>query len=174
MINKSELETLVSEIKKSTKQISINKVDEVRVMRSMLNDSEFTIGVYDRAQGKEKKKCPHNDAVKFVKNVIQDATGLDSKDSQHLADQYTFTNRDANFLLSNMRDFLYVYTKTGRKINVMQTADAEASLFVKEVSSTEKKIPDRDNPGKTKDIKTNPYTKLVSVSRCPKYNMEEE
>ena len=66
MTNKSELETLVSEIKKSTKQISINKVDEVRVMRSMLNDSEFTIGVYDRAQGYVGQKCPHNDAVKFV------------------------------------------------------------------------------------------------------------
>ena len=174
MTNKSELETLVSEIKKSTKQISINKVDEVRVMKSMLNDPDYSIGVYDKTVGYVGQKCPHDEAVKFVKNIISGTTGLDSKDSLHLAENYEFTNRDANYLIGNMRDFLYVYTKTGRKINVMQTADAEASLFVKEVSSTEKKIPDRDNPGKTKDIKTNPYTKLVSVSRCPKYNMEEE
>ena len=171
---KSQLEELVNEIKKSTSQVAINKVDEVRVMKSMLNDPDYSIGVYDKTVGYVGQKCPHDEAVKFVKNIISGTTGLDSKDSLHLAENYEFTNRDANYLIGNMRDFLYVYTKTGRKINVMQTADAEASLFVKEVSSTEKKIPDRDNPGKTKDIKTNPYTKLVSVSKCPKYNMEEE
>lgn len=172
--NKSELEVLISDIKKNTSQRAINKVDEVRVMKSMLNDKNFTIGIYDRTQGYVGQKCPHDDAIKFVKNVIQDSTGLDSKDAQHLAENYSFTNRDANFMLSNMRDFLYVYTKTGRKINVMQTADTEASLFTKEVESTTKKIPDKDHPGKTKDIKTNAYTKLVSTSKCPRYNTEEE
>lgn len=171
---KSELEGLISEIKNSTNQISINKVDEVRVMRSMLNDPNFTIGVYDRSQGYIGQKCPHNDAVKFVKNIVQDATGLDGKDAQHLAEQYSFSNRDANFLITNMKDFLNVYTKTGRKINVMQTADTEASLYIKEVEAMNKKIPDKENPGKTKDIRTNPYTKLVSSSKCPRYNMEEE
>ncbi len=167
---KSELETLVSDIKKNTKQIAINKVDEVKVMRSMLNDPDFSIGVYDRTQGYVGQKCPHDEAIKFVKNIVQDATGLDSKDSQHLADQYKFTNRDANFLLSNMRDFLYVYTGTGRKINVMQSADTEAALFIKNVDSTEKCIPDKDHPGKTKKVTTSSYTKLVSSSKCPRYN----
>ena len=66
MTNKSELETLVSEIKKSTKQISINKVDEVRVMKSMLNDKDFTIGIYDKNNGYIGQKSPHNEAVKFA------------------------------------------------------------------------------------------------------------
>lgn len=172
--NKGELESLISEIKKSTKQISINKVDEVKVMKAMLNDKDFTIGVYDRAQGYVGQKSPHDDAVKFVKNVVQSATGLDSKDAQHLADNYEFSNKDANFLLSNMRDFLYVYTKTGRKINIMQTADTEASLFIKEIGASEKKIPDKDNPGKTKNIITTPYTKLISSSKSPRYNNVED
>lgn len=167
---KSELELLVSDIKKNTKQIAINKVDEVKVMRSMLNDPDFSIGIYDKSQGYIGQKNPHSEAVKFVKNIVQDATGLDSKDSMHLAEQYKFTNRDANFLLSNMRDFLYVYTGTGRKINVMQSSDTEASLFIKSVKATEKYIPDKDNPGKTKKVITSPYTKLVSSSKCPKYN----
>ncbi len=169
----SELQQLVSDIRKNTKQIAVNKVDEVRVMKSMLNDPEFSIGVYDKTQGYIGQKCPHNDAIKFVKNVIQDATGLDAKDSQHLADNYRFTNRDANFLLNNMRDFLYVYTGTGRKINVMQSADTEATLHIKTVNSQTKMIPDKDKPGKTKKVKTSGYTKLVSVSKCPKYNMGE-
>jgi hypothetical protein len=174
MKHKSELEQLVSDIKKNTKQISINKVDEVRVMKSMLNDPDFSIGVYDRTQGYIGQKSPHTEAVKFVKNIIHDTTGLDNADSQHLAEQYEFTNRDANFLLSNMRDFLYVYTNTGRKINVMQSATTEASLFIKDMKSAEKSIPDKDNPGTTKKIKTSPYTKLVCSSKCPKYNTEEK
>lgn len=171
---KSELEQLISDIKKNTNQIAINKVDEVKVMKSMLNDKNFSIGVYDRNIGYIGQKCPHNDAVKFVKGIVAGATGLDNKDAQLLAEGYEFTNKDANFLLSNMRDFLYVYTGTGRKINVMQSADSEASLFIREVDSTKKQVPDKDNPGKTKEVITSPYTKLVSISKCPKYALKEE
>ena len=90
--NKTELESLVQEIKNSTNQIAINKVDEVRVMKAMLNDKDFTLGVFDKASGYLGQKSPHEDAVKFVKNVMQGATGLDSKDSKHLAENYEFTN----------------------------------------------------------------------------------
>lgn len=171
----TELEQIVSEIKtKTANQISINKVDEVRVMRSMLNDPDFTIGVYDKAQGYIGQKNPHQEAVKFVKNIVAGATGLDNKDAQHLAENYEFTKRDANFLLSNMRDFLYVYTNTGRKINIIQSATTEASLFTKEVGSTTKIVPDKENPGNKKKVITSPYTKLVSSSKCPKYNAEKQ
>ena len=51
MGNKSELEQIISDIKRSTSQIAVNKVDEVRVMKSMLNDKDFTIGIYDKNNG---------------------------------------------------------------------------------------------------------------------------
>lgn len=170
---KSELEMLISEIKKNTKQVAVNKVDEVRVMRSMLNDKDYSIGVYDKTMGYIGQRSPHQEAVKFVKGIIQDSTGLDSKDSQHLAENYEFTKKDANFLITNMKDFLNVYTGTGRKINIMQTAATEACLYTKEIKATKKSIPDKDNPGKTKQITTSPYIKLVSNTRCPKYNQED-
>lgn len=171
---KSELEQLVSEIKKNTTQIAINRVDEVKVMKSMLNDKNFSIGVYDKNLGYIGQKSPHDEAVRFVKGIVAGATGLDNKDAQVLAEGYQFNNKDANFLLSNMRDFLFVYTGTGRKINVMQSADTEASLYIREIESTKKQVPDKDNPGKTKEVTTSPYTKLVSVSKCPKYAYNEE
>lgn len=166
---KSELEQLVYDIRKSTSQVAINKVDEVRVMTAMLNDKDFSIGVYDKTQGYIGQKSPHDEAVKFVKNIISGATGLDNKDSMHLAENYEFTKKDSNFLLSNMRDFLTVYTSTGRKINVIQSADIDASLFTKEIKASEKMIPDKDNPGCTKKVPTSGYTKLVSSSKCPRY-----
>ena len=166
---KSELEKMVSQIKKETKQISINKVDEVNIMRTMLNDKNFSIGVYDKNSGYVGQRCPHDEAVLFVKNVINGATGLDTKDSKVLAENYEFTKRDANFLLTNMRDFLSVYTSTGRKINIMQNANTEACLFTKDVPEGQKYIPDKEHPGKSKKITTAPYTKLVSSTKAPKY-----
>ena len=169
----TELEEIISDIKKNTKQRSINKVDEVRVMKSMLNDPEFTIGVYDKSSGYIGQKSPHNEAVKFVKDIVAGTTHLDNKDSQVLAENYKFTTKNANFLLDNMRDFLYVYTNTGRKINIVQSAKSEACLFTKEIGSSNKSVPDKDNPGHTKQITTTPYTKIVAVNKSPKYNKEE-
>lgn len=170
----TELEQLVYDIRKSTSQVSINKVDEVRVMTSMLNDKEFSLGVYDKTQGYIGQRSPHDEAVKFVKNIIGGATGLDSKDSMHLAENYEFTKKDANFLLTNMRDFMNVYMTTGRKINIIQSADTDASLFTKPIKATEKLIPDKDHPGSTKKVPTLGYTKLVSSSKCPKYLGESD
>ena len=167
---KSELELLVAEIKKNTaNQIAINKVDEVRVMRTMLNDRDFKLGIYDKSLGYIGDRCPHEEAVNFTKNIISGSTGLDAKDSRHLAENYEFTKRDASFLIDNMRDFLEVYTSTGRKINVMQTAATEACLYTKPVEAINKSVPDKNNPGKNKQVVTSPYVKLVAVTKCPKY-----
>ena len=92
-----------------------------------------------------------------------------AKDDAYLAENYEFTKRDASFLLENMRDFLQVYSGTGRKINIMQTAATEACLYTKPVKASSKQVPDKDNPGTTKTITTAPYIKLISLSKAPKY-----
>lgn len=167
---KTELEQLISQIKSETNQIAINKSDEVKVMTAMLNDKDFSLGVYDKKMGYIGQKSPHEEAEKFISDIISRSTGLDKKDSSHLASNFEFTKKDANFLLSNMRDFLQVYTLTGRKINIMQTAATEANLYIKEVPASTKVVPDKDKTGETKTITTSPFIKLVSQSKCPKYN----
>ena len=135
----------------------------------MLNDPDFSIGVYDKKLGCIGQKCPHDEAVKFVGDIVQRTTGLDKSDSVHLASNLEFTKRDANFLLSNMRDFINVYTGTGRKLNIMQTATTEANLYTKEMAASTKTIPDKDT-GESKTITTSTYIKLVSQTKCPRYN----
>ena len=173
MENKSELEQIIAEIKETSTQTSVNKSDEVRVMKAMLNDPNFTIGVYDKNIGYIGQRSPHQEATKFVKNILTGTTGLDSRDAQHLADNYEFTRRDANFMLTNMRDYLATYTAAGRKINIVQTANTEAYVYTKDIDTKKKYVPDKDNPGKTREIEANPYVKLVSSSKCPKYNAGE-
>ena len=167
---KSEMELLKEEIQKITEnQTSINKADELRVMTTMLNDSDFSVGVYDKKIGYIGQRCPHEEAVKFVGDVIQRTTGLDKKEAIHLASQLEFTKRDANFLINNMRDFLSTYMDTGRKMNIMQTESTEANLYVKNMKASTKIIPNKDNSKEIKTITTSPYIKLVSQSKCPKY-----
>lgn len=167
----SNLTNVLEEIKEASKKhTSINRMDEVNVMRCMINDPEFSIGVYDKKNGYVGQRCPREEAVNFVKNVISGATGLDSRDSLHLAENYQFTKRDSVFLLDNMRDFLSVYLNSGRKINVFQTETSESSLYIKEVPGKKKVVPNKEKPGTTKKIEVPGYTKLVSQSKCPKYN----
>ena len=139
-------------------------------MTTMLNDKDFSVGVYDKKLGYIGQKCPHDEAVKFVGDIVQRTTGLDKADSIHLAENLEFTKKDANFLLSNMKDFVTVYMDTGRKFNIVQSAVTEANLYTKEMSASSKTIPNKDKPGDSKTITTSPYIKLVSQSKCPRYN----
>lgn len=167
---KSEMELLKEEIQKVTyTQTSINKADELRVMTTMLNDPEFSVGVYDKKAGYIGQRCPHDEAVKFVGDVIQRATGLEKKDANHLASGLEFTKRDSSFLINNMKDFLATYMDTGRKMNIMQTESTEANIYSKKMKASTKTIPNKDNPKEVRTITTSPYIKLVSQSRCPKY-----
>lgn len=166
---KSELDTLISEIKTNAKQVSINKIDEVKVMKSMLNDKQFKLAVYDKNDGFIGERCPALEATEFVKNIIQGATGLDAKDSANLADSYEFTKKDASFMISNAKDFIEVYMRTGRKLNVLQNGASDASIFTRDMKATKKVVPSKDGSSDTKEIKTVPFVKLVSVSKSPKY-----
>lgn len=170
----SELEQIIKEIKTTAKQISINKTDEVKVMQSMINDKNFKISVYDKNEGLVGERCPAEEATVFVKNVIQTATGLDSKDSMHLAENYQFTKKDAVYLVNNAKDFMEVYMRTGRKLNIIQNADGEASIYARDIEASSKTIPARPGSDETKTISTPAYTKIVSISRAPKYTRDKK
>lgn len=170
MNNNSELDKLINSIRNSTTQLGANRIDEVSVMTCMLNDKDFRVGIYDKSDGYIGSRCPANEATMFIKNIIQNATGLDSKDSLHLAESYRFTKKDATFMLTNMRDFMDTYMRTGRKLNILQNETSEASIYTKEISSVTKKVPDKDT-GLSKEITTSPFVKLVSLSKSPKYNI---
>lgn len=170
---KSATEELITSIKKNLSRTSINKVDEVNVMESMLNDKDFTIGVYDKGIGYIGQKCPHDEAKGFISNIIASATKLDKKDADILSDKYVFTKKDANYLLSNMRDFINVYSGTGRKMNIIQNAKSEANIYTRDMPAGSKLIPDKDHPGDIREVKTAPFTKIVVQNKSPKYNKGE-
>lgn len=153
----------------TVKQKSQNKGDEVAVAQALLNDPDFQVGIYDKNKGLIGTRNVHEEAVKFVANVSSEITGLDKKTAEELANKYTFTKKDANFIINTSKDYIQTYLKTGRKFNLVQTEDAEANIFLKATPAKEKLIPTKDG---TKLVKTGAYQKVACKSGCPKYNMK--
>ena len=150
MEERQTMEQLMSEIREVTKkQKSASRVDEIRVMRTMLNDPDFSVSIYDKNKGYIGTRCPREEAVKFVTNVASTITGLDVKSTQELANSYEFTKRDATFLIENGRDFTTTYLSTGRKLPIVQSEKSEASLILRHVEQREKNVPNANNNGVT-------------------------
>lgn len=174
MENNVRMEELMTEIKEITKnQHSASKVDEIRVMRGMLNDPDFTVSVYDKNKGYIGTRCPREEALKFVVNTATAITGLDTKSAKELVQNYEFTKRDASFLIENGRDFTQVYLETGRKFPIVQGEDSEAAIFLRKIDSKEKSVPD-SSTNSTKNTIVPGYNKVICRSRCPKYVKQVE
>lgn len=165
------MENLISEIREITKkQQAISRVDEVRVMRTMLNDPNFTVSIYERNKGIVGTRCPREEATTFVGNVSSAITGLENKAAQELANQYEFTKRDAVFLLDNSRDFIQTYLSTGRKLPIIQAEDSEATIQYRTIQSREKSVPTNDGGKQTTTVPA--FQKVICKSKCPKYKTE--
>ena len=151
----------------TAKQRSQNKGDEIAVAQALLNDPEFQVGIYDKNKGLIGTRNVHEEAVKFISNITVEMTGLDRKTAEEYASNYTFTKKDANFIVNTTRDYTQTYLKTGRKFNIIQTEDAEGTIFLKAAPAKEKIVPTKEG---TKLIKTGAYQKVACKSSCPKYN----
>jgi len=164
------MESLMNEIREITKkQKSASRVDEVRVMRTMLNDPDYSVSIYDKNKGYVGTRCPREEAVKFAVNISTAITGIDHKSAQELANGYEFTKKDAMFLLENHKDYMHTYLSTGRKLPLIQSETSEAAIYYKELEQREKSVPDGTGNNKSSIIPA--YTKVVCKSKCPKYNI---
>lgn len=160
------MKELMAEIKEVTKkQRSCNKVDEVRIMQTMLNDADFSISIYDKNKGLIGTRCPHDEAVKFAANICSGVTGIDSKSAMELSSNYEFTKKDAMFMLDNSRDFISTYVNTGRKFPLVQSETTQAVISTRHIDAKEKIV-----PGSKEVVKTSEYDKIICQSKCPKYN----
>lgn len=160
----TNMNDLMADIRKVTaKQKAASKVDEIRVMKTMLNDPEFKVAIYDRNKGLIGTRSPREEAVKFIASTAVGITGIDPKAAEDLANKYEFTKKDASFLIDNVRDFTATYVSTGRKFPIIQSPDAEAAVFSKPIASKEKVTP-------SGRVSVPAYNKIICRSKSPKYN----
>lgn len=169
MSEPTNMNDLLSEIREVTKKSkSVNKVDEVRVMRTMLNDPDFKVGIYDKNKGYVGQRSPREEAVKFIGSAAAVITGLETNNATELASQYEFTNRDATFFVNNAKDYVSTYLSSGRKLPLIQNETSEAALFLDHKEQKEKQCPN----GSSTIVPA--FDKVVARSKCPKYAGQEE
>lgn len=128
----STVRELVKEIDRTRSQTSASAKDEQRVMKEMLNDPEFVVDVYAKS-GVVGQYCPCEDAHDMVANIIKGAAKISTKEAEHLAKDYEFTNKDATTMVNISKEFINTYMETGRKLPLggRETSNISISKKVK-------------------------------------------
>lgn len=165
----TETDRLIQEIIQKTSQISINKADEVAIMQSMLNDADFSVAVFDPNKGYVGSHSPRADAIGLAIDTLTGTTGMSSVEAYALTENYEFTKRDATRFINLGKDFFSTYLQTGRKVS-LDSADPRAEIIIslKDIEERDKCVPDKDNPGKVKTVRTPESIKLVSETKRSK------
>lgn len=131
---------LISEIKTNLSQTSSSQKDEVRVMKAMLNDREYTVGVYGK-DGKECSYCPSADARQMMAGIMSSAAKIPQSEAEKLMSEYEFKKSDATSMISIAKEFTNSFLQTGRKLPLGGREKSDVSLSLKEVEATTRSYP---------------------------------
>jgi hypothetical protein len=131
---------LVKEIKSNLSQTSSSQKDEVRVMRAMLNDTEYKVGIYSK-DGKEGEYCPADDARKMISSVISSATKIPAAEAEKLAHNHEFSKNEATSMIGISKEFVNTFLETGRKLPLGGREKSNVALSIKEVESSTRTYP---------------------------------
>ncbi len=161
---------LVLDIKTNLKQKSASTKDEIAVMQAMLNDRDYSVGVYD-ASGKVGEYNPRQDAVGMIGSVIASTTKIGKDEAAALASEHEFTKGESTTFINVGKEFINTYGQTGRKINLGGRETSSVSLIMKEVPAGECHYPQKQEDGTTiTATKAVPaYTKIVAKASCPSW-----
>ena len=165
---------IIEDIKKdvSDKRLNANSKDELDVMRAMLNDETYKVGVYDKT-GKVGDYCPREDAVAISEKVLSGA-GVSPEEAKTLANKYKFGKTEAKAFIGITKEFVNTYTKTGRKLNIGGRDTSDVGIYRKENKQTKTTYPKfigigADGKRRTEDGETitPAYSTLKTVGSCP-------
>lgn len=136
----SELNKLVTEIKSNLSQKSASQKDEVKVMATMLNDKEYSVGVYGN-EGKVGEYSPAADARQMIASVISSTAKISKDEAATLADAHTFSKAEATSMVGISKEFVNSYMLTGRKLPLGGRVDSNVSLIGEAVGPSTSRYP---------------------------------
>lgn len=172
----TKTEELVQNIKTNLDQKSASKKDELLVMREMLNDSEYKVGIYNY-DGLCGQYCPYEDARNMVANIIEDTTKISKQEASFLALNYEFSKSDASTIINLSKEFINTYLNTDRKLPLGGRESSNVSLLKKEVKpgviKSPKKTGKLDSEGKEiyemVPVEVKGYSSVSITGGCPKW-----
>ena len=162
------VKSLITDIKDNLNQRSASQKDEVRVMKAMLNDPEYKVGIYDK-NGHQGDMCPYEESRKLFASVIASCTKISNNEAQTLANSYEVTNNNAASMIAISKDFVNTYLQTDRKMPLGGRENMNASLMIKHVPEKEKGIPSQNKGEDRKLTKVPAHNGVKAVCPCPSW-----
>lgn len=136
------VEDIVTEIRATLSQTSSSARDEIRVMKAMLNDTNFKVGIYDKT-GKIGERCPSKEIRGMISGVVATTTKITNAEAEELVNDYEFKKSDAVTMIDFSKDFINTALSTGRKIPLGATATSNISISQKTVDAKTRHYPKR-------------------------------
>lgn len=152
-----------------------SKKDEVKVMRSILNDKNYEVSVYG-PNGIEGIYNPSLSTRKAISSILQNAVHISKQESDLIMNSYEFNNLEASEFVNLGKEFINTYLDTGRKVCLGGRERSDISFYKRTIPSYSIKspIPKKNSDGSINyndTIVTNvaEYDTIKIASRCPKW-----
>ncbi len=165
--------TLVKEIREGLSQTSSSQKDEVRVMRTMLNDREYKVDIYGK-EGKVGQYCPAEDARAIAASIISSAAKIPAAEAVKLSESYEFSKNEAILMIDLSKEFVNTFLQTGRKLPLGGREKSNVSLAIKDVESTTRTYPKKvgvNNDGTPRfgkgEVQVNAHQSVRVFAPCP-------
>lgn len=140
MANEVSVLGLVKDIKDNLKQRNSSQKDEISVMQAMLNDTSYSVDVYDKS-GKIGEYCPADDFNNMMGSIISATTKISKEEAKTLAEAHEVTKAEAKSQVGISKQFIHTYLDTGRKLPLGGREQTNFALSLKDVPERVKPCP---------------------------------
>lgn len=141
-VKQQGVKEIIDEIRSGLSQTSSSTRDEIRVMKALLNDKEFKVGIYDK-NGKVGERCPSQEIRSMISGVVASTTKITNSEAEQLVDGYEFKKSDAVTMIDFSKDYINTALSTGRKIPLGATESSNISISKKVVEAKTRHYPKR-------------------------------
>lgn len=131
---------LVKDIKDGLKQRNSSQKDEITVMQAMLNDTSYSVDVYDKS-GKIGEYNPAEDFNAMTASIISATTKISKDEAKALAEAHEVTKAEAKSQVGISKEFIHTYLGTGRKLPLGGREETNFALSLKDVPERTKPCP---------------------------------
>ena len=164
---------LVLEIKSNLSQKSSSQKDELKVMKAMLNDRSYEVGVYGK-EGQEGTVNPAKEARELVASVITAAAKIPTAEAEKLAEVHEFKKSEAANFVNISKEFVNTYLDTNRKLPLGGRQTSNVALIKKEVEACTRTYPKKvgvneDGTARHEHVPVNvkAHTSIRVIAPCP-------
>ena len=181
VIRMSSVQELINDINESREKArqagyttydTKSQKDEVAIMKAMLNDKTYRVGVYS-SSGLQSEYCPAVEIRKTLSSIVQNATGIPSNEADTLMDRYEFKNQDAQGMIGFSKEFVNTYLQTGRKLPLGGRARSNISIIKKTVPGGRMLYPSSVNKSnvsmESKEVFEEEHDTIRVYGSCPEW-----